>query len=293
MPVGWITGVLRMIEDGDRNRMIAGRACKRAPATARPPGGRAFYAFAGEIDPGCWIRSSWSGGDLRRATVGIHEGAALLLRRLKPAGNAHAQQPFLIVFKYGAVESLDRDNLIDYSRVTAVQKNIARGLLQKRLVFSSDPRRLDDKFAAIRAALGRDDFAVNDGAHLRAIFGLDGVGVVPEIEAIHVAVVEPQSGMMRMVDAFVGTRLEWVATGDGDAFIVDERIEHRLLQRRWPDIRGKRLAVNGDIDAAMRLVGDNLNAFACRNSESGPGQRACRNQKAEDSKFKQRPCLPR
>ena len=45
-----------------------------------------------------------------------------------------------------------------------------------------------------------------DGTHFVTVFGLDRVGVVPEIESIDVAVVEPNSRVVRMIDTFAGPR---------------------------------------------------------------------------------------
>ena len=55
---------------------------------------------------------------------------------------------------------------------------------------------------------------MDDRAHLRRLFGRDRVGVVPEVEAVDVAVVEPQSDVVRMVDALALAGLERVAARD-------------------------------------------------------------------------------
>src|SRR5580658_5199869 len=140
----------------------------------------------------------------------------------------------------------------------AARKDVARGLVENRLVFSGDPNRLDNQLAAIDAAASGHDPGVKDGAHPGARLGFYGVGVIPEIEAVHVSVVEPKARVVRVVDTFVGAGIERIAAGDGDALVCDERKEDGFLERRGPDVGGERCAVDGDVDAAMGLVGSDL-----------------------------------
>ncbi len=72
-----------------------------------PQRGAALNSFAGEIYAGGGVRgagSNRSGVDLGRVAVCVHEDAALLLRRLEPACDAHSKQTFLVV----AEDGLDR-----------------------------------------------------------------------------------------------------------------------------------------------------------------------------------------
>ena len=85
---------------------------------------------------------------------------------------------------------------------------------------------------------------MNDGAHLGRVFRLDGIGIIPEIDAIDIFVVKPEAGVMGMIDAFTGALLEWEAASDDGAFGRPERIEDGLFERGGPDVRGEGLAVN-------------------------------------------------
>jgi hypothetical protein len=49
---------------------------------------------------------------------------------------------------------------------------------------------------------------MDDGPVFRRVLGRDGVRVVPEVEAVDVAVVEPEADVMRMVDALARPRLQ-------------------------------------------------------------------------------------
>src|SRR6185369_12391493 len=95
---------------------------------------------------------------------------------------------------------------------------------------------------------------MDDAAHFGGVFGLDGGGIVPEIEAIDVAVVEPQSGVVRMVDTLAGTGIDGKSTGHDGTSGRAQRVEHRLGEGVGPDVTGEGLAVDGDVDAARGLV---------------------------------------
>ncbi len=127
---------------------------------------------------------------------------------------------------------------------------------------SVGPGGVDDELAGGCAAFGGDDAIVVDGAVFGAIFGLDGVGVIPEIEVVDIAVVEPEAGMVGMVDAFAGDGLEGEAARDGGAVGGDERIEDGLALVGVPEVGGEGLAVDGDVDAMGALVDGHVDALA-------------------------------
>lgn len=112
-------------------------------------------------------------------------------------------------------------------------------------------------------------------AHLCAVFGLDGVGVIPEIEAVDAFVVEPQAGVVGVVDALAGAGRERVAARDGDAFVGNERIENGLFERSGPDVRGEGLAVDSDVNATVGFIGDDLDAFGGGGEGAGRKDDAC------------------
>ena len=62
---------------------------------------------------------------------------------------------------------------------------------------------------------------MEDGAVFGTVLRFDGIGVIPEVEAVGVAVVEPEAGVVRMVGAFAGTRIERIAAGQGYAVVID------------------------------------------------------------------------
>ena len=95
---------------------------------------------------------------------------------------------------------------------------------------------------------------MQDGAHLGRVFRLDGVGIVPEIDAIYVFIVEPETGVMGMIDAFARALFEREAASDDGAFGGAEGIENRFFERGGPNVGSERLAVDGDVDAASLFV---------------------------------------
>src|SRR5216683_7655056 len=91
-------------------------------------------------------------------------------------------------------------------------------------------------------------------AHFGSIFQFDGVGIVPEIDAIDVFIVEPKAGVVRMIDALAGVLLERKAASDDGAVGGAQRIENGFFKRGGPDIGSERLAIDGDVDAASLFV---------------------------------------
>src|SRR5260370_21409251 len=91
-------------------------------------------------------------------------------------------------------------------------------------------------------------------AHFGRIFGFDGVGIVPEIDAIDVFIVEPKAGMMRVIDALARALLEREAASDDGAFGGAQWIGNGLFKRGGPDIASEGLDINGDVDAASLFV---------------------------------------
>src|SRR5260370_39488926 len=91
-------------------------------------------------------------------------------------------------------------------------------------------------------------------AHLGRIFGLDGVGIVPEIDAIDVFIVEPKTGVVRMIDALAGALIEREAASDDGAFGGAQWIENGFFQGGRPDGGSEWLAIDGDVDAVSLFV---------------------------------------
>src|SRR4029450_3756695 len=116
------------------------------------------------------------------------------------------------------------------------------------------PFTLDDQLAAIDAAFRIDDLAMEDRTHLRSTLGRDGIGIVPEIQSVHVAMVEPQADMVWVVDALARTRLEREPARDERALCRADWEEGRFLQRRGVDVRRERLPVHRDIHASRGFV---------------------------------------
>ncbi len=109
----------------------------------------------------------------------------------------------MLSLKTALIEGLEGYDQIDDSGVFATREDVTRGLLENVLVLAGCPNGIDGQFPLFGAALRGNDRLMVNRAHLGAVFRLDGVGVVPEIEAVDIAVVEPEAGVMRMVDSFV------------------------------------------------------------------------------------------
>src|SRR5260370_17160060 len=129
------------------------------------------------------------------------------------------------------------------------------------MLVSGNPVGFNFQLVLLRAAFSQRDCAMTDVAHFGGVFGLDGFGVVPEIEAVNVAVVEPQASVVRMVDALARARFEREAAGDDGAFGGAKGIEDGLGELFGPDVSGEALAVDGNLDAAFPFVGASADSF--------------------------------
>src|SRR4029079_8234332 len=98
----------------------------------------------------------------------------------------------------------------------------------------------------------------------------------PEVEPVHVAMVEPEPDVMGMVDALAGPRIERKSPGDERAFRRADGIQHRLFQRRGPDIRRERLAVDRDVDALGAFIDLDVNS-------AGGGEGAAKGGEGDDA----------
>src|SRR6202453_5150217 len=283
MPVGWIIGVPRVIEDCDGDFVPVRVPGQGAPAAAGSLGLISLLALTGQIDTRCaGCIGSWN---LRRPAIRVGEGATFLIGRLQPTCCAYAQQTFLVVVKHYPIERVQSSDRVDHPLIVFLRKYVARLLLDNVLATACSPYRVDDQFPAVTPAFGGDNFLLVNGPHLGAVFRLDGVGVIPEVESVYVTVIEPNSRMMRMIDPLTRARRERKATDHVDAIGGDQGIQHRLLQRTWPDVRGEGLAVDGDIDALMGLVRNYLHALLSQPLQSTDCQQA-----AEEPPT-HRPCL--
>src|SRR5207253_3611941 len=185
VPVSGVTGIFRMIEDGDGDGIVAYFGGENAPAAASSPRSIAGFAIAGHIvavDPGV-IHFS----DGRGAAAGVGEDFGFVGRHFERAGYTHTEETFLIVGEDHFLGlRLQRGDAIDAAEFGIAAEDEAGAFLQDELLLAGDPVRVDYEFATVGTAGGGDDRAMEDAAHFGGVFGLDGGGIVPEVEAINV-----------------------------------------------------------------------------------------------------------
>src|SRR5213594_3584258 len=108
------------------------------------------------------------------------------------------------------------------------------------------------------SALGAAHRAMQDRAHLGRARRRNGIRVVPEVEAVYVAVGEPQADVMRVVHALARSGLERPAARHHGPRGRAQRVERRLLERGRVDVRREGLAVHEHVDPALVLVGHHV-----------------------------------
>ena len=265
VPVRGVAPVLRVVEDGERHRRAVHVAVQHRPLAARAPHRVSFLPLGRDV-----VAVHAGGVHLRHVGhLAARVGELLRLQRrlLELPRDAHADHAFLVVVERDvAVERGERGDALDRARAERRVEDVLRVLAQDRLLVGPHPLLGRLEHALTRAALRRAHGAMHDRPVLRRLRRRDRVGVVPEVEVVHVAVVEPEAGVVRMIDALTGARLERIAARDDDAVRRAQRIEHRLLERRRPDVRGERLAADDDVHAAVGLVRHDLRRSSDRRS---------------------------
>src|ERR1700733_7446430 len=99
------------------------------------------------------------------------------------------------------------------------------------MILPVDPGRVRNKFPARCPALGGNDPIEHNRPHLCGASGRNGFGVIPEVESIHIRVVEPQAIVMWMIRPLAGSRLKWPAACQSHSIGIDDRKKYRLFQR--------------------------------------------------------------
>src|SRR5262249_59872891 len=105
------------------------------------------------------------------------------------------------------------------------------------------------------------DLVVSYRSVLSALFRFDRLRVVPEVEAVYVAVVEPQPDLVRMIDSFSGARIDGISPGDDSSVCSSKRIKDRLLDRDRPDVGCERFASDRDVNTPVCFIGDDLHVL--------------------------------
>ncbi len=268
MPVGGKAWIARVVENGDGDRLGADETAEIAPPPARAPGGIALFAFTrevGSIDAGVVQL-----GDGRGATAGIGVNLRFFRGDFESANNTKAQHAVLFIGERNSfVKRAECGDAVDAAKSGAAAEDEVCMFLEQNFFVESDPITFDVEFALIGTAFCGDDRTMENGAHLGGVFRLDGVGIVPEIDAIYIFVVKPKAGVMGMIDAFAGALVEREAASDDGSFGGTERIEDWFLERGGPDVGSERLAVNGNVDPASLLVDGHGNAVGRMRARGG------------------------
>src|SRR5262245_10654893 len=250
VPVGRVAGVLRVVEHQQHDVLALDLARERAPAAARAPDLVARQAFAARVAAGhAGVVEHGNGGRLAR---GVGEDLRLVGGLLEPARHAQAEDAFLVVGEGdGLVARGELGVALDAARVAVGAEDEARALVKSDRAIGHDPVGVHHQLAHTGAALRGQGRLVNDAAHLRLLLLRERLGVVPEVDAIDVAVVEPEADVVRVVHALAGARVEREAARDERAARAADRVEHRLREPLRPDVRGEGLAADRHVHAPL------------------------------------------
>ena len=254
--IGWIRG---MVEHRNRDWFRFNRTAQHRPLATRAPHRVTLEAFAA----GVAARDSFvvEGRRFHRLARGIGQELRFFRRLLERARHAQTERAFLVVTEYDFLNRGERRISFDGPLVGAGAEHEMGPFPDQRLSISLHPFTLDDQLATVDAAFRVDHLAVEDRPHLGRAFSRDRVGVVPEVQSIDVAMVEPQPDVVWMVDAFTRTRLERVAARDEGSLRRANREQRRFLQRRRVDVGREWLPVDRDVHASRGFVGGDGDAL--------------------------------
>src|SRR5258705_13689644 len=135
------------------------------------------------------------------------------------ASHAQSQHPFFVVMKNNAlVQGGKCSDSIDSAQIWRSVKDEGSAFTQNRLAVRHHPVQLHSKFAAIFATRRLYDAAMHDRSHFALLLRWQERRTVPEIDAVDVAVVQPEAGVMWVVDALAGSRLQRKSSRDKRTF---------------------------------------------------------------------------
>src|SRR5271169_4486249 len=217
VPISGKAGILRVIENRDRHRFVAHQPAQIAPASARAPGCITLFTLTSKISSVDARVIQF--GDRGRTPAGVGKHFSLVGWYFKSTNNAESQHAVFFVWEGNFfIERPQRVDAVDAAKVRPAAEHKVRVLVQQNFLFKRNPFGLDVQLALLRTAFYRNDRALNNSPHLRRIFRLNRVGIVPEIQPIDVLVVKPKTGMMRVVNALARPLLERIPASDDRAF---------------------------------------------------------------------------
>ena len=134
----------------------------------------------------------------------------------------------------------ERGSAVDDALVGGAAEGKMGGFLQQHVLLLVGPGGVVGERAG-GAAAGFQDF-IGPNPAVAGLFGRrNGVGVVPEIQAVDVLEVQPQPQVVRVVGGLAGAGRQREAAGDEGAVGGPQRVEHRLFQRVGVEEAGKEL----------------------------------------------------
>ena len=236
VPVGRRPGVLGMVEDGEGHVLLAESPGKGHPAAPCPPDLVALLALAAVVEPG--DPGVVQHGHRGRPALGVGVGPPSRCSDARARGPARRpRRPSLLSAKATwtrrgesrVVRSMIRvPGRCRGTRRSCPRRARRRSGITHSVATASRPSAGPPLASTIFRCRMRPILACCSGGKARR--------VVPEVDAVDVAVAQEQAHVVRMVGALAGPRVEGKPAGDGRALRGEDRIEDGLGQRLGPDV---------------------------------------------------------
>jgi hypothetical protein len=205
MPVGWIAGVGRVVDDDDADGVVAFFSIEHAPIAAGTPGAVAGFAGGGQVvavDVG-----GVAAGDLGYIALTIVEFAGSAGRDLQLFCDAETEHAVFGIGKMHIGLGGEGGGAVDDTFVCGGGEAVSRMFDEQGGLLLIGPA----------GGIGQGGFVgffgsgayrigMNPAVPALLIRG-DRVGVVPEVEAIYIFIIKPKSDVMGMVGGV--TRAGW------------------------------------------------------------------------------------
>src|SRR5687768_16055942 len=201
MPVSWITRVGRMIHNGNRHVFPVLFTIHHTPPAPGAPYIIPGFAFAGQKVPADTFIIQHS--NLGRNSLGIRKDLRLIRRYFKLAGHADAKHAFLVILhRHLFLLGGQRCYPFYDTAVIIAAENKRSGFFQQHIPRMIMPVGSYVECALVFTIFRAYYFLVADSAILWLVSLFNGVGVVPEVQPVHITIVEPYADMVWVIRSF-------------------------------------------------------------------------------------------
>jgi len=252
MPISWIAGVGRVVDDDDADGILPFLSVEHTPVAAGTPGAVACPAGGGQVV--AVNIGGVAGGDLCYISLVVNEFAGCVGGDLQLFGDAETKHPVFGIGEMHIRLGGERGGAVDDAFARSSGEAVSRVFDEQGSLLLVDPASGVGQVGLVGSVGSGVDGVGMDPAVLALPVCGNGVGVVPKVEAVDILIIKPQSDMMGMVGGVTGARLERESAGDDLTVGGIDGIEDGLLERIGVDESSEGDAACGDDNSMVSRV---------------------------------------